>query len=237
MRMPSSSISLALVRVSMFSAAFAMLVCGWPGPLYARLNWPSIAETFTTYLRRAAAAAIDGRSRETRMNGATELHSCTSRSSIGSTSSTVCTQLLVCARSGSRPPASIAMPRSMRSGDAEPATSASELTSAADRFAAEASVRRRQRSGQGRRVSVAGLAEGHDVGQFTRRQCAGLGLGERAVGAGGAADRLRGVVDQDVERTLCGNGIGERHHLGGIAQVDADDPQTGGSSRRCPPSP
>ena len=33
-RMPSlSSISRALVRVSMLSAAFAMLVCGWPAPL------------------------------------------------------------------------------------------------------------------------------------------------------------------------------------------------------------
>jgi len=52
MRMPSrSSISPALVRVSMFSAAFAMLVCGWPGaPCTPRLNWPSIADTFTTVL-------------------------------------------------------------------------------------------------------------------------------------------------------------------------------------------
>ena len=34
MRMPSvSSSSRALVRVSMFSAAFAMFVCGCPGPL------------------------------------------------------------------------------------------------------------------------------------------------------------------------------------------------------------
>ncbi len=33
-RMPSvSNISRALVRVSMFTAAFAMFVCGWPGPL------------------------------------------------------------------------------------------------------------------------------------------------------------------------------------------------------------
>jgi hypothetical protein len=59
MRMPScSSISAALVRVSMFSAAFAMLVCGCPGPLYARLNCPSIADTFTTYVRREGEAAI-----------------------------------------------------------------------------------------------------------------------------------------------------------------------------------
>ena len=34
MRIPSaSSSSCALVRVSMFSAALAMFVCGWPGPL------------------------------------------------------------------------------------------------------------------------------------------------------------------------------------------------------------
>ena len=59
----------------MFSAAFAMLVCGCPGPLYARLNCPSIADTFTTYVRREGEAAIAGRSRLTRMNGAVWLHS------------------------------------------------------------------------------------------------------------------------------------------------------------------
>ncbi len=53
--MPSvSNISRALVRVSMFSAALAMLVWGWPGPLYPRPNTPSIAETLTMYFRFAA---------------------------------------------------------------------------------------------------------------------------------------------------------------------------------------
>ena len=47
------------------------------------------------YLRRAAAARMDGRSRLTRMNGAVTLHSCTSSISSASTSSTPCTQLLV----------------------------------------------------------------------------------------------------------------------------------------------
>ncbi len=57
----------------MFTAAFAMFVCGWPGPLYSRPNAPSIAETFTMYLRRAGEAAIAARSREIRMNGAVVL--------------------------------------------------------------------------------------------------------------------------------------------------------------------
>ena len=86
MRMPSvSNISRALVRVSMFSAAFAILVCGCPGPLYPRPKTPSIAETLTMYFRRAGDAAIAGRSRLTSRKGAVMFASCTSSISSGST--------------------------------------------------------------------------------------------------------------------------------------------------------
>ena len=62
------------------------------------------------------------------MNGAVALHSCTSSSSIGSTASTVATQLFVAARSGTSPPASIAEPLAMRDEDADPADSARAVT-------------------------------------------------------------------------------------------------------------
>ena len=75
-------------------------------------------------------------------------------------------------------------------------------------------------------MSVARLAEGQDIREFTGGQCSGLGINQSAVGTGGASDGLRGVVDEDVERTLCGNGIRECNNLGGVAEVDADDAQT-----------
>ena len=63
-----------------------------------------------------------------RMNGAVWLQSWTSSSSTGSTSSTTWLQLLYGCGSGTRPPASIAVPAAMRSGDAEPAVSASAVS-------------------------------------------------------------------------------------------------------------
>ncbi len=66
-----------------------------------------------------------------RMKGAVELQSWTSRSSIGSTSSTVWIQLFVSCRSGTRPPASIAVPAAMRAGEADPVTRARPVTSCA----------------------------------------------------------------------------------------------------------
>ena len=51
----------------------------------------------------------------------------------------------------------------------------------------------------------------------------GLGIREQRVRAGGAADRLGRVVDQDVEGTLRRDGVGEGDDLGRVAQVDADD--------------
>ena len=52
-----------------------------------------------------------------------------------------------------------------------------------------------------------------------------FGVGERTVRAGGAPDRLCGVVDEDVERSLRRNRIRQRCHLCGIAEVDTDDAQ------------
>ena len=125
----------------MFSAALAMLVCGWPGPLYPRLNTPSMADTFTTYRRGAADAVIAGRSRLTRMNGVVTLHSWTSSSSSGSTSSTRWIQLLVEARSGASPPASIAVPAAIRSGEADPAISASAVSACGGTAVVGAAIR------------------------------------------------------------------------------------------------
>ena len=62
------------------------------------------------------------------MNGAVWLQSWTSSSSTGSTSFTNWLQLLCGCRSGTSPPASIAVPAAIRSGDAEPAVWASSLS-------------------------------------------------------------------------------------------------------------
>ena len=78
-------------------------------------------------------------------------------------------------------------------------------------------------SGKRRGMGVADAVEGDHVDEFRRRGA--LRLDERGVGAGGSAHRLGGVVDQDVQRALRGDGVGERDHLGGVAQVDADDAQ------------
>ena len=62
------------------------------------------------------------------MKGAVWLQSWTSSSSTASTSSTTWLQLLCGCRSGTRPPASIAVPVAIRSGEAEPAASASAVS-------------------------------------------------------------------------------------------------------------
>src|SRR3954454_15890798 len=73
-----------------------------------------MAETFTTYRRGNGEAVIAGRRRLTRMNGAVTLHSCTSSNSSGGTSWTRSLQLLVGARSGTSPPASIGVAPAVR---------------------------------------------------------------------------------------------------------------------------
>ena len=154
------------------------------------------------------------------MNGAVELQSWTSSSSIGSTSSTFCIQLLACVTSGTRPPASIATPVPLRAGSAERAVSASSASARG----VEVGVLG-ERRGQQRGVGAAGLAERDDLGLAAGRQRRALAVDEVRVGARGAAHGLGGVVDQDVERALLGDRVGERDDLAGVAQVDADDAQ------------
>lgn len=62
-------------------------------------------------------------------------------------------------------------------------------------------------------------------GQFAGGQRGALALDQRGVRGGQAAHGLGGVVDQDVERALLRDPLGEGHGLGGVAQVDADDLQ------------
>ena len=64
------------------------------------------------------------------MNGAVMLQSWTSSISTGSTSFTRWIQLLTGCRSGTRPPASMARFSAIRSNDADPAVSASEVSAA-----------------------------------------------------------------------------------------------------------
>ena len=123
----------------------------------------------------------------------------------------------------------------MRSGDAEPAVSASAVSAAGvgvqcgRRAAACARCRRaagrRRRRRCGRAVGRAAGAERADRRQRAGRQRRRLGLGQQGVGRRRAADGLAGVVDEDVERPAGGDLVGERDDLRGVAQVDADDPQ------------
>ena len=59
------------------------------------------------------------------------LQSWTSSISSGVTWSTTCVQLLMVARSGTSPPASIAVPAPTRSNEAEPAVSANDVSASA----------------------------------------------------------------------------------------------------------
>ncbi len=81
----------------------------------------------------------------------------------------------------------------------------------------------RERTLEGERVGVVRVAEGDQLGERAVRERGELGIHQRLVGAGGAAHGLRGVVDEDVERPLGGDVVRERHDLGGVAEVDADD--------------
>lgn len=71
-------------------------------------------------------------------------------------------------------------------------------------------------------------AEGADDlggGQLTRRKRGGLGVDQFAVRVRGPAHGLRRVVDQDVQRALGRDRVGERDDLRGVTQIDADDLQ------------
>jgi hypothetical protein len=76
-------------------------------------------------------------------------------------------------------------------------------------------------SGKCRGMGVADAVERDHVDEFRRRGT--FRLDERRVGARSSAHRLGGVVDQNVERSLRGDGVRERDDLSGVAKVDPDD--------------
>ena len=153
------------------------------------------------------------------------LHSWTSSISRGSTSSTTWVQLLMVARSGTRPPASMAVPEAIRSSDAEPVDSARDVMASPARTGCSRTLLARASgclSWAWPKVTSSGPA----VGALQRRgQRLVLGVDQRLVGVAGAAHGLGRVVDDDVERTGRVQGVGQGHHLGGVAEVDADDPE------------
>ena len=76
---------------------------------------------------------------------------------------------------------------------------------------------------RGHRVQIVRGAELQHVRRVRERF--GLAGDQQRVGVGRAAHGLRGVVDQDVERTVGRDRVGELDDLPGLAQVDADDVQ------------
>ncbi len=74
-------------------------------------------------------------------------------------------------------------------------------------------------------MGVADVVERDHLGQRAVGQRLRLGLDQRCIGPRRPADGLGGVVDQDVQRSLCCNGVRERDDLGRVAQVDPDDAQ------------
>ncbi len=74
-------------------------------------------------------------------------------------------------------------------------------------------------------MGVVGVAEGQQLRDWAVRQRGQFGLGQRRVRPGGPAHRLRGVVDQDVQRPGISDRVGEADDLCRVAQVDTDDPQ------------
>ncbi len=81
----------------------------------------------------------------------------------------------------------------------------------------------RDRRRQGERMRIVGVAEGQQLGKRPVRKRRQLGFGERCICSGGSANRLRGVVDQDIERPGRQHCIGEPDHLCRVAQVYAHD--------------
>ena len=84
---------------------------------------------------------------------------------------------------------------------------------------------RRHRLREGQRVRVVRVPEGEELGERALRERRQLGIHQRLVGAGRTPHRLRGVVDEDVERAVGRHRVGESDDLRRIAQVDADDLQ------------
>ena len=117
-----------------------------------------------------------------------------------------------------------------RSGDAEPAVSASAVS------ACGVGAQCGRRAAPAVPWPCARAPERHDLGQRARPAAAPARRRQVRVGLGRAAHGLRGVVDQDVERALRGDLVGERDDLRRVAQVDADDAQAVQPVARCRPS-
>ncbi|KRD01429.1 hypothetical protein ASE41_34975 [Streptomyces sp. Root264] len=103
---PCSASAAALVRVSMFRAALAMLVCGCPGILLRTANRPSTAVTLITYRRGRGDASSNGSSRSHSSAGASALTSWVSRTSAGSSAPSRTDQEFSGEGSGSSPASS-----------------------------------------------------------------------------------------------------------------------------------
>ena len=119
--------------------------------------------------------------------------------------------------SGSNPPASMAVPAAIRSWRRAAGGEGQFGYGVRSLVLGEA-------AGQRRGVGVADAVERDHVDEFWRRGA--LRLDECRVRARGAAHRLRGVVDQNVQRTLRRHGVRERDDLSGVTQVDAHDAQS-----------
>ena len=159
------------------------------------------------------------------MNGAVGLHSCTSSSSSGSTSSTTLGPAVDrgrCPAPGRRR-RSPGRPRPTPRDAGRPTARAGERR--AVRPAAGAAAGARQRPGERRGWASETWSKVSRSGSGPGGSGVGLGGDQRRIGTRGAPYRLRRVVDQDVQRAVLGHGVGERDHLGRVAQVDADDPQ------------
>jgi len=74
-------------------------------------------------------------------------------------------------------------------------------------------------------MGIADVVERDHLGQWAVGQGVCLGLDQRRIGPRRPAYGLRRVVDQDVQWSLCGNGICERDDLGRIPKVDPYDAQ------------
>ena len=152
------------------------------------------------------------------MNGAVVLQSCTSSSSTGSTSSTFWVQLLTWRDVGHQaagvdraPSRSARVGASARSAPARPARAASSVGVLGER------------GGRARGWASRAWPKVRSPAA-ARRQRRALAGDQRRVGAGRAAHGLGGVVDQDVERALRGDRVGERDDLA---------PGRAGRCRRC----
>ena len=220
--MPScSSISPALVRVSMFSAAFAMLVCGCPGPLYAAaelaLHRRHVHDVLTAGRRRGHRRAQPAHQDE-RRGLVAQLH------------------LEQFHRVDLVHPLGPAVHR----------RGVGQQTTGVDRGPGGDPLRRRAARNQGQ-LGHAPVVTACGAGCSARLPASACGWasltwsnvitstssggGVRSASTsaayepGGAAHRLGRVVDQDVQRALRGHRVGQRDDLSRVAQVDAHDAQ------------